>query len=52
MNELLNWMTPHSIGETLEGSELGGFWKYRVGDWRIISKIEDGRMTVLVIRVG
>ena len=43
---------PRSIGEALKGSELGEFWKYRVGDWRIISKIEDGKMTVLVIRVG
>ena len=43
---------PRSIGEALRGSELGEFWKYRVGDWRIISKIEDGRMTVLVVRVG
>ncbi|MBS5835542.1 MAG: type II toxin-antitoxin system RelE/ParE family toxin [Neisseria sp.] len=43
---------PRSIGEALKGSDLGEFWKYRVGDYRIISKIEDGKMTVLVIRVG
>jgi len=30
---------PRSIGEALHGSRLGGFWKYRVGDYRLISKI-------------
>ena len=35
---------PRSIGEALKGSKLGEFWKYRIGDYRIISRIEDGRM--------
>lgn len=43
---------PRSIGEALKGSKLGDFWKYRVGDYRIISSIEDGAMRVLVVRVG
>lgn len=43
---------PHSIGEALRGSKLGEFWKYRVGDWRIICRIEDEHVTVLVVRVG
>ena len=33
---------PRSIGEALKGSKLGEFWKYRVGDCRIISSIKDG----------
>ena len=41
-----------SIGEALKGERLGEFWKYRVGDYRIIARIEDGRLTVLVLRVG
>lgn len=32
---------PRSIGEALKGSTLGEFWKYRVGDYRIIASIED-----------
>jgi addiction module toxin, relE/stbE family len=32
--------------------ELGAFWKYRVGYYRIISNIEDGRLLILVIRIG
>ena len=41
-----------SIGQALKGSELGDFWKYRVGDIRSIASIEDKRLTVLVLRVG
>jgi len=43
---------PRSIGEALQGSELGDYWRYRVGDYRIISRIEDGVLTVFVVRVG
>ena len=34
-------LTSRSLGEALKGSRLGEFWKYRVGDYRIISRIED-----------
>lgn len=43
---------PRSIGEALKGSKLGEFWKYRVGDYRIISSIEDGALYILVVRIG
>lgn len=43
---------PRSIGEALRGPELGDFWKYRVGDFRVIAAIEDARLLVLVVRVG
>ena len=43
---------PSSIGQTLKGSDLGEFWKYRVGDYRIICSIEDSVLRVLVVRVG
>lgn len=43
---------PRSIGEALKGSKLGEFWKYRVGDYRIIASIEDGALRILVVRVG
>jgi mRNA interferase RelE/StbE len=42
---------PRSIGEALHGSRLGEFWKYRVGDYRLICKIEDDRLVVLVLRI-
>jgi mRNA interferase RelE/StbE len=43
---------PRSIGEALKGSKLGAFWKYRVGDWRIIASIEDSALRILVVRIG
>lgn len=43
---------PRSIGEALKGSTLGNFWKYRVGEYRIITSIEDGQLRILVVRVG
>lgn len=43
---------PRSIGEALKGSKLGEFWKYRVGDYRIISNIEDGALHILVVKIG
>lgn len=43
---------PRSIGQALQGPKFGELWKYRVGDWRIICKIEDELITVLVLRIG
>jgi len=43
---------PRSIGKALQGSRLGEFWRYRVGDYRLICKIEDNRLVVLVLRIG
>ncbi len=42
---------PRRFGDPLR-KELAGLWKYRVGDWRVICDIQDGRVTVLVLRVG
>jgi mRNA interferase RelE/StbE len=43
---------PRSLGQALKGSELGEFWKYRIGDIRIIASIEDHRLVILVVRIG
>lgn len=43
---------PRSLGEALHGSKLGEFWKYRVGDCRIVCHIEDCTVRVLVMRIG
>ena len=43
---------PRSIGEALKGSKLGAFWKYRVGDYRIVASIEDRALRILVVRIG
>jgi mRNA interferase RelE/StbE len=43
---------PRDIGEALAGGKLGAYWKYRVGDWRIICDIQDKRIVVRVLRIG
>lgn len=43
---------PRQIGEALQGSELGKFWRYKIGDYRIICDIQDQRLVVLVVEVG
>ena len=43
---------PRNIGEALSGQRLGSYWKYRVGDWRIICDIQDQKILVRVLRIG
>lgn len=43
---------PRELGEALAGSKQGNYWKYRVGDWRIICDLQDRRIVVRVLRVG
>jgi len=42
---------PRSRGKALTGP-LGDFWRYRVGDCRVVCDIQDGALRVLVVRVG
>jgi len=32
--------------------QYSGYWRFRVGDYRVICKIEDGRMTIHVVAIG
>lgn len=43
---------PRSIGQALVGSNLGTFWKYRVGDYRLVCDLQDGVFKVLVVEIG
>jgi mRNA interferase RelE/StbE len=43
---------PRELGKALKGSKLGEFWKYRVGDYRIIVCIQDKTVCILVLRIG
>lgn len=42
---------PRSRGKALAGN-LAGVWRYRVGDYRILCDIEDGRLVVVVVDVA
>ena len=42
---------PRRLGKPLVG-DLAGLWRYRVGSYRIICKIEDEKLIVLLVAVG
>lgn len=43
---------PRLIGEALKGPRFGEFWKYRIGDYRVVARIEDNVLRVLIVKVG
>ena len=42
---------PRKLGSALGGA-LGGLWRWRIGDYRVVARIEDERITILVVRVA
>ncbi|MCE9640665.1 MAG: addiction module antitoxin [Betaproteobacteria bacterium] len=42
---------PRRFGRALRG-ELSGIWRYRVGDFRLIAKLKDAIVTVIIIKTG
>ncbi|MEQ8612597.1 MAG: type II toxin-antitoxin system RelE/ParE family toxin [Gammaproteobacteria bacterium] len=42
---------PRRHGKALQG-ELRTYWRYRIGDYRLICHIEDDEYRILVIRIG
>ena len=43
---------PRALGKNLKGPKIGEYWRYRVGDIRVICNIVDEQMMVLVIEIG
>lgn len=43
---------PRTLGKSLKGPKLGEYWRYRVGEYRIICNIQDGQVCILVIEIG
>lgn len=41
--------SPKEFGAPLR-HELSGFWKYRVGDYRVVCELQDEKLVVLVLR--
>ena len=42
---------PRTLGAALRG-EHSGYWRWRIGDYRVVARIEDERITLLIVRVG
>jgi len=56
---LLGWLNdriegcknPRHFGEPLRG-DRAGFWRYRIGDYRVLCDIQDKKVIVLVLTIG
>ena len=56
---ILNWLydrieggkNPRHFGKPLKG-DSSEFWRYRVGDYRVLCDIQDEKLVVLVLTVG
>lgn len=42
---------PRTLGTALVG-EHAGYWRWRIGDYRVVARIEDERVLILVVRVA
>ena len=42
---------PKRFGKSLSGS-LGGLWRYRIRDYRLICSISERELTVVILRVS
>lgn len=42
---------PRATGKALVGN-LAGFWRYRVGDYRLLCKIQDKELVIVVVEIG
>jgi len=42
---------PRALGAPLTGDHAG-YWRWRIGDYRVIARIEEQRVTILVVRVA
>ena len=47
---LFNTDTPKKFGKALRYN-LKGFWRYRVENYRIIAKIEEDKLVILIVQV-
>lgn len=43
---------PRQLGAAMQGARYRNLWRYRVGNYRIIAEIDDGRVLILVVRIA
>ena len=56
---ILDWLddrlerckNPRHFGESLKGN-YAGFWRYRIGNYRVLCDIQDEKVVVLVLTIG
>ena len=56
---IVNWIIknledtndPRIFGKSLKGN-LKDYWRYRIGDYRVIAEINDDEVKILIIEIG
>lgn len=51
LDEVCQLDNPRQRGKGLTG-DLSGYWRYRVGDWRVIAEIRDEDVVIIAIGLG
>ena len=49
--KLIDCVNPRLYGKALQG-DLRDIWRYRVGDYRILARIDDDIVLITVVEVG
>ena len=48
---LINCEDPRYFGKPLIASKKG-YWRYRIGDYRLIAEIKDNKLILIMINIG
>lgn len=48
---LVGTSNPRQFGKGLTGNKAGA-WRYRIGDYRIISHIDEVKIVILILEIG
>ena len=48
---LVGCQNPRALGKPLKGT-FAGMWRYRIGDVRILSRIDDEKIVILIVTIG
>ena len=51
VKHLLDADDPRATGKPLKAN-LSGYWRYRIGDYRMICDIKDERIVIVVVKIG
>lgn len=51
LNKLGDTLNPREHGKPLKGN-LKDYWRYRVGNYRIIAEIDDAKIRIVIIEIG
>lgn len=51
LDEVCELEDPRSRGKALAG-DLAGYWRYRIGDYRVLVEIRDHQLVIIAITLG